>query len=170
MILSGTGHRPDKLGFGKQGYQLWVLDRLLALATDVLTSRAPIEMVISGMALGWDQALAKAAINLGIPLMAAIPFAGQERRWPETSKDTYHKLLEQATQLVVVSENVNVSNIFRVATAMQRRNEWMVDHCHLLVTLWDGEESGGTWNCVRYAKKQQRAMLHCWDAWQRRTR
>jgi hypothetical protein len=34
------------------------------------------------MARGWDLALAKAAVELGLPLFAAIPFVGQESRWP----------------------------------------------------------------------------------------
>jgi len=38
------------------------------------------------------------------------------------------------------------------STCMQDRNEWMVDHCHALVAVWNGT-GGGTANCVGYAKR-----------------
>ena len=44
--------------------------------------RARPDAVISGMALGWDQAVARATADLGIPWVAAITFEGQESKWP----------------------------------------------------------------------------------------
>ena len=38
------------------------------------------------------------------------------------------------------------------AWKMQKRNQFMVDHSNLLIAVWDGS-SGGTSNCVAYAKK-----------------
>lgn len=55
MIVAGTGHRPNKLG----GYGDDVFERLVALARTYLWHMEPWH-VISGMALGWDQALAQA--------------------------------------------------------------------------------------------------------------
>lgn len=43
-------------------------------------------------------------------------------------------------------------------TCMQMRNQWMVDHCDALVAIWDGS-SGGTENCVNYAKDQGVPMV-----------
>jgi uncharacterized phage-like protein YoqJ len=40
---------------------------------------------------------------------------------------------------------------------LQKRNEWMVDHCDLLIAVWDGSE-GGTANCVRYARHHERQI------------
>jgi uncharacterized phage-like protein YoqJ len=48
--------------------------------------------------------------------------------------------------------------------AMQIRNEWMVDHCDLLVALWDGSP-GGTGNCIRYAKRAKCATVNLWPHW-----
>lgn len=36
---------------------------------------------------------------------------------------------------------------------MQKRNEYMVDNINELIAVWDGQ-SGGTANCVNYAKKK----------------
>ena len=29
----------------------------------------------------------------------------------------------------------------------------MVDNCDKLLAFWNGEQSGGTWNTIQYAKK-----------------
>jgi hypothetical protein len=77
MILAATGHRPDKLG----GYDLSIYRKLVGLAYSYLRKQTP-DVVISGMALGWDQAVAEAAVKASTPFIAAIPFRGQESKWP----------------------------------------------------------------------------------------
>jgi len=106
---------------------------------------------ISGMALGVDQDFAWVCISLGLPFLAAIPFAGQESNWPHESRDFYHRLLERAYHVTVVSEGGYA------AWKMQKRNEWMVNNCQTLIAVWDGS-AGGTGNCVRYAKSVGRNM------------
>lgn len=156
-VLCGTGHRPDKLG----GYQDWVWDMLCNLALRVLTRLQPTQ-VISGMAQGWDQALAWAARAKEIPYIAAVPFLGFEERWPIASKKAYLSLLHSASQVVYVCDPGYA------AWKMQTRNEWMVDHADAVVALWNGDRSGGTWNCVEYAWKVEKPVIQCWDAWQKR--
>jgi len=151
LIVAGTGHRPNKLG----GYGPKAFERLLALATEVLGELKPTR-VISGMALGWDQALAQAAVSLGIPLVAAVPFDGQEAAWPEASQHVYRELLARATEVIVVCPGGYS------ARSMQRRNEWMVAHSDLLLALWDGT-SGGTGNCIRHARRVDRCVLNVWS-------
>ncbi len=139
-ILAATGHRPDKLG----GYTARAADRLEQVALNYLRLNRP-DRVISGMALGWDQAWASAAICLDLPFDAAVPFDGQERAWPAESRARYRTLLALADRVVVVCPGGYA------ASKMQMRNEWMVDNCTALVALWDGSP-GGTANCVRYAE------------------
>lgn len=119
---------------------------LTELALFGLQRHAPTQ-VISGMALGWDTALAMAAIAHHIPLIAAVPFVGQESRWPPAQRLRYQKLLRRATEVVVVTEGGYA------AWKMQKRNEWMVDRCDVLLALWDGS-SGGTANCLTYARQR----------------
>ena len=152
--VAGTGHRPQKLlGFGARANS--TLRRFTCAWLEAL---AP-ELVISGMALGWDQALATAAVELAIPFVAAVPFEGQEARWPESSQREYQALLGHAANVVVVS-----SGSFS-ARSMQARNEWMVDRCDLLLALYDGSASG-TGNCIRYAHESGREVLNLWASWQ----
>lgn len=153
MIVAGTGHRPDKLG----GYHAAVAEQLATLACETLQLLKPVR-VISGMALGWDTALAVAAHRLGVPFSAYVPFVGQESKWPRASQDSYHKLLKRAQCVEVIAPGGYSS------AAMQQRNERMVDDCDLLLALWNGTP-GGTANCVRYAERAERLTLNVWPLW-----
>lgn len=155
LIIAGTGHRPPKLG----GYSFEVSSRLETLATSALSRLAP-SLVISGMALGWDQALARAAHSLSIPFHAYIPFPGQERMWPRPSQQDYHLLLEKASLTRDCSAGISLS----VGAAMQHRNICMVDACSLLLALWDGSP-GGTSNCLTYARSISRPIENLWPTW-----
>lgn len=153
MIVCGTGHRPDKLG----GYSKSVFEDLVSLASWWLV-RNEIGHVISGMALGWDQALAVAAIRHGIPVAAYIPFEGQESRWPEASQTYYRKILKKCHRIHIVCSGGYS------AAAMQTRNERMVDDSDVVLALWDGS-SGGTGNCVRYAVRKKARIVNLWDVY-----
>ena len=37
---------------------------------------------------------------------------------------------------------------------MQKRNEYMVDNSDKVFAFWNGEEKGGTWNTIQYARKK----------------
>lgn len=149
MIVALTGHRPEKLG----GYTIPnpTYSRVCKRIEAKLQELKP-EKIISGMALGVDQWAVNIALNLNIPFVAAIPFVGQERNWPERSQIIYQKLLEKALEKVIVSQGGYAG--FK----MQIRNKWMVDHCDLLMAVWDGT-LGGTANCINYAKSIGREIL-----------
>lgn len=138
-MIMGTGHRPDKLG----GYTDAVNNALKALAITALQEHKDVVFVISGMALGWDMALAEAALELNLRLGCAVPFKGQELMWPAASQERYHHILSRATMVEFVS-----SPGYR-ADKMQRRNVWMLNNSTHIAALWNGTP-GGTGNCLRY--------------------
>lgn len=150
-VWCATGHRPNKLG----GYHFSAFEKLVQLARHVLCDAAEDLHVISGMALGWDQAWLSAAIDLGIPAHAAVPFVGQEKAWPAQSQDLYGRLLSRCASVTVVCDGGYAPE------KMQRRNEWMVDRSQCVIALWDGS-SGGTANCVRYAIKNNVIVHNVW--------
>lgn len=151
MILAGTGHRPNKLG----GYSKAAFDKLVQIAEDYLKT-SEVTKVISGMALGWDQALAQAAINCGIPFLAAVPFKGQEIMWPKESRDKFDELLSKAIEVVYVSSPGYD------AYKMQVRNQYMIDNCDIVLTVYDGTP-GGTHNCLEYAKLYNKTIVNLYD-------
>ncbi len=156
MILAGTGHRPDKLG----GYSPLIAKELRACAERELHRLKP-EVVITGMALGWDQAIAWAARAARIPFWAYIPFVGQESVWPYASKEEYRELLSYATKLVVCSPGGYGPH------KMQMRNVLMVRDCDEILALWNGSP-GGTANCLAYAHEHGRPIHNCWQDWEGR--
>ncbi len=150
MIVSGTGHRPNKLG----GYSRQAHEKLAKVAHEALCELKP-ETVISGGALGWDQALADAAIHMGLQVTMALPFEGFETKWPKESQEFLHSLMNSATVMYVCDPGY-------APWKMQKRNEWMVDNCDTVLALWNGS-NGGTGNCVRYATQVGKPIVNLWS-------
>lgn len=150
MICAFTGHRPNKL---PGGYDIRSpkYDPIKNEIRRVLKELNP-EKAISGMALGIDQIAAGICVEVGIPFIAAVPFEGQENAWPLSSQGDYRFLLLMAKEKVIVCEGGYA------AWKMQKRNEWMVDNCDVLIACWDGT-SGGTGNCVRYAEQVEKKII-----------
>lgn len=156
MIICGTGHRPGKIH--KSDYYSHVnTEKLAEFAQECLEEIKP-DKVISGGALGWDQALIRACISLNIPFIAAVPFKGQESKWPPSSQSVYREMLKWAEDVVIVCEGEYS------VEKMQTRNIWMCDHSDKVLALWDGS-SGGTRNCIEYAKECDKEIINVWGKW-----
>ena len=69
-------------------------------------------------------------------------------RWPKESRQRYVSMLDNAEDVIVVCESDTP-----FWEAMQRRNEWVVDHSDDMWAVYNGELTGGTANCVRYCEK-----------------
>ncbi len=152
MKIAITGHRPNKLG---NDYNLTspIIGWLTGKIVKIIQEYKP-DTLITGMALGIDTLFAKIAIQLNISFIAAIPCKQQYVKWSQKSKEiwmdiTDHKLCEK----YYVTEEL-YSN-----TCMQLRNQWMVDNCDILIAVWD-ESSGGTKNCVDYAKSVNKQIVY----------
>ena len=114
--------------------------------------------MISGMALGWDMVWAQAAIRMGVPLICAVPFEGQELRWPAETQRWYRTVLAFHAASVIVTAFGGYS-----PQTMHTRNRWMVDHCDAVAALWDGQPDGGTASCIRYALSVGRPIENLWE-------
>ena len=145
MIMSATGHRPNKLNneWDMEGpMSEWIRGNM-----ELVLYLWQVKKGISGMALGWDMHFAIVCLRMGIPLTAAIPFPGQEIMWSESNQRMYNWILSKATEIICVCEKGYA------AWKMQKRNVWMVDNSDVLLAGWDGS-AGGTFNCYRYAAEE----------------
>ena len=167
MIVCTAGHRPSGLPGGYSVETAKNLARVAAMAIEA----TELTKVITGMALGWDQALANAAHLYGIEIVAAVPFQGFDGRWPEASRKEYRRLLGAADQIIYVDEldderykarNKFLSLGTYSPIKMQTRNTWMVDHSDAIYALWSGS-SGGTANCLEYARKVNKPICNFWN-------
>lgn len=162
MIYAGTGHRDDKLtanGLFKPytpELHTFLTYEVAQHVVAKLMDKDDSVIIISGMALGWDLALAEAAVYEGALLIAAIPFEGQEAKWSDYHKARYQALLDDAYEVVVVSE------AGYAAWKMHARNRWMVDNCDVVLALSNGDKTGGTAACLNYAAKVGRPVKNLW--------
>jgi uncharacterized phage-like protein YoqJ len=113
---------------------------------------------ITGMAIGIDMWSAQIVLKLrktnpNLKLVCAIPCDKQYIKWSEEDQKTYHKILKEADYVYYVSDEPYT------VWCMEVRNKWMVNHARIIIGVWDGVENGGTWNAIKYAKKQQRIIV-----------
>lgn len=166
--IAFTGHRPNKLG----GYDwntaenIQNMENLKDAILKVMKASGDSEFSFYfGGALGVDQMafevvseIQKTFHNFRILKTICIPFAKQDSAWVDSSKVIYHKQLKEAEALVYV-DNLPKYQISSIPMGeyhpakMQKRNEYMVDNCDILIAVYNGDEKGGTANCVKYAKK-----------------
>jgi uncharacterized phage-like protein YoqJ len=150
VIVAFTGHRPDK--FGGWNPDNPVVEQVRRVLRDGLTANWPL-YAISGMAQGVDQWAAEVCVEMGIPFVAALPCDGWGLQWPPLAQARYQVLLCKAKEIVVVSAGPYKP------WKLQRRNEWMVDHCSRLLAVFDGSP-GGTYNTLAYAVEVKREVVH----------
>lgn len=133
-----------------------IVDRLLHFCFDMVNVGH--DTFITGMAIGADQLFANAVImlkNAGhqIRLVAAVPFVGQEGKWPAKSQGAYREIIARCDHVRIVSDGAYSP------AKMQIRNQWMVDNSDTVLAVWNGVEKGGTWNCLQYARQQGRSII-----------
>lgn len=155
-----TGHRPNRLyGFDyNTDGNVKIIRKLRALIIRFI-EKLGIDTFISGMALGIDMWSAQIVLSLKekyphIKLVCAIPCTEQYKRWGKDDIKFYHNILEQADLVHYVSDEPYTK------WCMQDRNKWMTDNSKFCIAVWNGEEDGGTWHNVKYAKTRQRSILH----------
>lgn len=146
MIIGITGHRPNKLGgYDNSKNKSSIIKALLA---KLFLELKPTQVVV-GMALGIDQWAAEVALELNIPVLALIPCAGQDCKWPPNARYHYKDLLRKITRKGGLI--MQLSNDPYRKELMHRRNGEIIKRCNLLVAVWDGTP-GGTSNCVGQAR------------------
>lgn len=144
-VLAGTGHR------------VFHPSREYSTLLQTLFTELKPTQVISGMALGFDQWLAKEALRVDIPVLAAVPFEGQESVWPLYLQREYHLLLDS---IIDRGGTVHVvSDGGYSAAKMHIRNHWMVDRADAVVAYYNGGP-GGTKAAVAYANQQGKPIFN----------
>lgn len=108
------------------------------------------DVVITGMALGFDMLVAEVCIEEKIPFIAAIPCMNQIKKWPPKQKKRYREIIDKAWKYKIVS-----SGQFEIWKLFER-NKWIVNRSNIMLSYWNGIEKGGTWATVKFAKKNKK--------------
>jgi hypothetical protein len=118
----------------------------------------PDAVACSALAIGADSLFAEAALALGMPLVAVIPFAtyADDFTTPD-ERAQYERLLSSSTEVV------RLPHARRSNAAYLAIGRWMVERCNLLVVIWDEQPSagfGGTADVVALARRKGRPFIH----------
>lgn len=137
MKVAMTGHRADKVALYNKGY---IRHQIRAAFNDLKA-----DLVIQGMCDGIDLMAAKYAYDLHIPFWSVRPWMGHHAApgW----QDWYLNARVYAERVIVLDKSKKYTGPW----LYHNRNKWMVDNCDVVVAVWDGERSGGTFATVRYA-------------------
>ncbi len=148
-----TGHRTDKLPWGNNELDMRCLrlkHRLNQAVADAYEEG--MRHFISGMARGSDLFFAEAVLRLrrdhpDVTLEAARPCETQADSWPESEQRRYLAILDQCDYETLVQHQYDRG-------CMQRRNRYMVDRSCLVLSVFNGEPKGGTFQTLTYAKRK----------------
>lgn len=159
--ISFTGHRPQYLGgFGseaKRRLYKFAHRKMLAVQDDAL--------IYVGCALGFDMAIATAAVEQGHKVISCLPFLGFNTRWQMSSVFELDGLLNKSheVRIVTTKEEIEAHN-HPPGFLLNKRNNYMVDETDRLISLCCGAPSG-TQNCIDYALKQNKPVAYWWNDW-----
>ena len=111
-----------------------------------------------GMAVGFDMLAAECVLALkaelkDITLIAVVPFRGQEARFSASYKIRYHRLLEKADKVIVLSDKY-------FKGCLLRRNDFMLENSSRLIAYYNGDEKGGTYYTCRRAEGRGLPILN----------
>jgi hypothetical protein len=132
--------------------------------------------VVSSLAEGADRVVARAVLDYpDARLEAVLPMAVEdymEDFATEASRKEFAVLLSQCSEPVLLrTRSIREERNDARGQAELRRDayaqagRYIVDHCDVLVAVWDGEPSrdrGGTGEIVEYAIQQKHPVLHVW--------
>lgn len=157
-----TGHRPIELWNAYRPFQYhnqrFETHKMLVLEAIDKCCQSGYDTFISGGAQGMDL-LAAECVNEkrmsypGLKLIIARPFPSQHANKPKDSQAFIHNIMAFADAVVDVSPDPYN------ARKMQLRNMWMVDNAKIGIALYNGQQKGGTYNCIEYARKQGKFIL-----------
>lgn len=96
--------------------------------------------------------------RLGSPwIHLALPFQGHDRKWRyDRDRNDLARICDMSHYH---SNPIYVCDNGYHPSKMHRRNEYMVDNSSIVIAVWDGREEGGTYACLKYARKMRRDII-----------
>jgi hypothetical protein len=134
-------------------------DELVYLATQALQIYLP-TMILTSLYSGWDQALAKAALNLNIPIHVVLPYRKRELFIRINFPEIYRDLLPKAKYIECLSETYYLDLDMEC-------HIWRADRADLVLALWDYEFCGDTFQVIDHALKAGKKVVNLWEDWSR---
>jgi hypothetical protein len=136
------------------------LDHELSLfAAETLAYHKP-TTIISSLALGWETAVAQAAVESGIPLISIIPHIGRETTgWLPEWRERYYNLLGNSKEVIIGSKKASYTRRYYLCS------KWMLENSDATIFLWDGRRYGNTYRALKYANKHKKPVTNVYQKW-----
>ena len=154
MVCCVTGHRPKGFPFprerGDERFERYF--NKLKYELGKLISEG-YTYLISGLAEGADLDFAYVGTLYrekypNVFIEGAAPY----RRKPDAGSFR-DKIISRCDKVTVLAERYYDG-------CMQDRNMYMVDKADVVLAIWNGEQHGGTWNTISYAKSQGKKIIY----------
>ena len=156
MNVALTGHRPQRLGLpDDERCDEWIYigNWLNTILLDKFIHNEHTD-IYCGMASGSDIKLGLIASEMrwmgeDISLHCILPCKNYNSSHPyyKEIKDAANEWIELSDEFYKGCDNI--------------RDQYMVDHCDVLLAIWDGNKSGGVWSTIRKAQKAGKKIIYC---------
>ena len=123
---------------------------------DINVKRLNTDVIISGMAEGFNLLVAEYAVEEDIPLWAVIPWRGHS----VNDKATYNRIKKAANRITYISDG----DSFPGKQIYHECNLFIVDNCTHMMIYLDSRQEGGTWDCYNAAKGKKPVRNIYYDA------
>jgi 8-oxo-dGTP pyrophosphatase MutT (NUDIX family) len=115
-------------------------------------------VVYSALAIGTDRIFVKTALELGIPVEVVIPCSQYEEIYDSARiREEYHDLLGRCQQAHELPFQECSDDAYLAA------GHWIVDHCDVMILVWNGYPAGGksgTADIASYARLARCPFIH----------
>lgn len=152
MIVGVTGHR-----FFDEPTAAFLTARVRALLAGWAADGEL--RVVSSLAEGADQLVARVAVDMGIPLDVVLPSAGYRASLDPAFRDEYDRLLASASSVIRLDHEAPVDRAYLEAGLL------VLDRSDTLIAVWDGGEArgtGGTAEIVDAARARGMEVVVLW--------
>jgi uncharacterized phage-like protein YoqJ len=153
MIVTGIAHDPEKL----QERSLLPSNELVHLASKALKMYKATRLITS-LELGWEQALAKAALEMKIPYIVSFPYPGRDKDWSQENRILYYELLSRADELYQVNDEYSLA-------ALEECRDWQTSQSDLVLALWNYEFESDVFTAIRSALDKDVQVCNLWQDW-----
>ncbi len=160
-----TGYRPHRFAFEQEGLRPEHVREALGRQIRRLYAEG-CRTFISGMCVGVDlwaaaEVLALRQEHPEVELIAAVPFEGQESRWPAVDRREYRHILDSCTRVEVLFSPEQAQE--NPAACYRQRNRWMVDNADMVLAVYtpiEAERRSGTAATVHYARQKLKRIVY----------
>jgi hypothetical protein len=154
MIVTGIAPAPQQL----EERSSLPSNELVYLASKALKTYKATRLITS-LQPGWEQALAKAAIECKIPYVVSFPYPGRDSEWSQEMRVLYYELLSRAAEVYQICDEYT-------ETALRECQEWQTDKAELVLALWDYDFDSQVFSGIRYAVDHDVQVCNLWQDWE----